>query len=191
MTKIAVAVAVGVYLAGAAVAFSGKLQNASFESDLGPAGSEAAWGEHGDIFGEARQIYDGKDQILAAARTGRRVIQIDVPPNTWNGIWQQLPMGEDVRFTLMGYCLIRGGDLPPGCATFLKVEFYDGNDQLIEYVEGEHLTKDTKGAWVKTILSGKTPPGTRSVRFVAIAGDNAGNEKVVSRIFWDDVDVWQ
>jgi hypothetical protein len=80
--------------------------------------------------------------------------------------------------------------LPSGCATFLKVEFFDANDQLIDYVEGERLTKDSKNAWVKSVLSGKTPPGTRSVRFVLIAGDNAGNAKVANQIFWDDVDVW-
>ena len=190
MRTSAVVVVVGVYFAYAVMAWSGKLKNASFEENFGPSESQSAWGDFGDIFGEARQVYDGKDPV-PLAHSGRRVLAIDVPPNTWNGIWQQLSYGEGASYTMVGYCQIRGGDLPPGCATFLKVEFYDGNDQLIEYVEGEHLKKDTKGNWVKTVLNGKTPPGTRAIRFVVIAGDNAGNEKVSSRIFWDDVDVLQ
>lgn len=190
MRKNAVALGVGVYLAIVLVALGGKLQNTSFEEDFGSPENQNVWGDHGEIFGEVRQVYDGKDQIQAA-HSGRRVLLIDVPPGTWNGIWQQIPMGEGEPYMMAGYCQIRGGDLPTGCATFLKVEFYDGNDQLIEYVEGEHLKKDTKGSWVKTVLNGKTPPGTRSVRFVVIAGDNVGNEKVSSRIFWDDVDVWR
>lgn len=190
MRKNAVAVGVGVYLAIVWAVPGSLLQNASFEQDFGSLENQNVWGEYGEIFGEVYQVYDGDEQI-PAAHSGRRVLLIDVPPGTWNGIWQQIPMGEEAPYTMVGYCQIRGGDLPPGCATFLKVEFYDGNDQLIEYVEGEHLKKDSKGAWVKTVLNGKTPPGTRSVRFVVIAGDNAGNDKVSSRIFWDDVDVWQ
>lgn len=190
MKKSAVAFMVGVCLASAVVSWAGKLRNPSFEEDLQLGQGQQVWGEHGEIFGEARQVYDGKDNILPSARTGHRAIQIDVPPSTWNGIWQQVPMGEGASYMMVGYCQIRGGDLPSGCATFLKVEFFDGNDQLIDYVEGEHLSKDTKGAWMKSVLSGKTPPGTRSVRFVLIAGDNTGNEKVTNRIFWDDVDAW-
>jgi hypothetical protein len=190
MRKSAVALMVALCLVGVATSWGAKLQNPSFETDLGAVGSQSVWGEYGEIFGEARQVYDGKDNILPAARMGRRAIQIDVPPGTWNGIWQQIPMEEGAAYMMVGYCQIRGGDLPSGCATFLKVEFFDANDQLIDYVEGERLTKDSKNAWVKSVLSGKTPPGTRSVRFVLIAGDNAGNAKVANQIFWDDVDVW-
>lgn len=174
-------------VSGVAV-WAGKLKNPSFEEDFASMEGSAVWGDYGEIFGEAKQIYDGKDQILSSARTGHRVLQIDVPPGTWNGIWQQLPMGQQKRYAMKGHCLIRG-DLPKGCATFLKVEFYDENDELIKYVEGEHFTKDTGGAWKSTTLSGKTPPRTKSVRFVVIAGDNVGGEKVASQIFWDDVDV--
>lgn len=170
------------------VAWAGKLKNPTFEEDFDSMEGSAVWGDYGEIFGEARQIYDGKDQILPSARTGHRVLQIDVPPGTWNGIWQQLPLGEQKHYVMKGHCLIRG-DLPVSCATFLKVEFYDENDEQIEYVEGEHFANGTGGAWKSTALSGKTPPRTKSVRFVVIAGDNAGGEKVANQIFWDDVDV--
>ena len=163
--------------------------NGGFEINFGAREDGNMWGDLGEAWGEAYQVTAGKRDYVRKARTGDRVLLINVPPATWNGAWQQIPWEENAPFELTGYYLIKGGDLPPSCSTFIKAEFYDGNDQMLGMAEGERRREDTKGRWVKESLKGTTPPGTSAVRFILIAGDNAGGEPLVDRIFWDDVDV--
>jgi hypothetical protein len=171
------------------VAMADKLQNAGFEFEFGLREDSNMWGDYGDVFGEAYQVIAGRANYVKKAHAGDRVLLINVPPGTWNGAWQQIPIEGNQPYYFKGFYLIKDGDLPPSCATFLKVEFYDGSDQLIESLEGDKLRMDTKGKWVQAVVNGQTPAGTQSARFVVIAGDNAGNEALVDRIFWDDVDV--
>ena len=169
-------------------AWGGMLQNSSFEIDLGYRDSLNVWGDHGDSFGDAFRVKAGKDNDLSSARTGEHVIVLNVQPSSWNGIWQQIPWKENTPFRISGSYQIRGGDLGPNWGTFLKVEFFDGNDQQIKIVEGQRHTADTGGKWILDSVEGTTPPGTMSVRFVIIAGNNVGGQPVINRIFWDDVD---
>ena len=173
----------------AAGASGGLLQNASFEQDFGAREDMNMWGDYGDAFGQAYQVVAGQGGYAKKAYGGERMLVVNVLPASWNGAWQQIPMDAGKPYAFTGRYLIKGGDLPANCVTFLKIEFYDESDQVIEAVEGHNLRVDTQGQWVETAMRGQTPAGTRSVRFVVIAGDNAGNEALVDRIFWDDVDV--
>jgi hypothetical protein len=168
-------------------AVGGLLQNSSFEIDLGMREALNVWGDHSDSFGDAFQVVAGKGNDLRSARTGTRVMVLNAQPASWNGVWQQASWKENTPFRLSGSYQIRG-DLGSNWGTFLKVEFYDGNDQLIKSQEGPKRHEDTGGKWVLDVLEGTAPPGTMSVRFVIVAGDNGGGKPVVNRIFWDDVD---
>ncbi len=172
----------------AVTAWAGKVANGSFETDFGQREQLNVWGDHGDAWGEAYQVNAGKGNYAKKARTGDRVLLINVPPATWNGAWQQIPWDSEAPFAWEAYYLIKGGDLPEKCATFMKVEFYDGNDASLGVLEGERRQKDTGGQWKQDMLTGTTPAGTASIRFILIAGDNMGGAPVVDRIFWDDVD---
>lgn len=166
-----------------------ELVNGGFEIDFGQREDKNVWGDFGDAWGETYQVKAGEREYVRKARSGDRVLLINVPPGSWNGAWQQLPWEENALFRMTGYYLIKGGDLPGNCATFMKVEFYDGNDGFIGMKEGERRREDTRGRWMEDTLAGKTPPGTAYIRFILIAGDNAGNENLLDRVFWDDVEV--
>lgn len=185
--KRALALAATVLLSGAVVVLAGKLANSSFETDFGPRETQNMWGEFGEVFGEAYQVFVGKDGHTEKARSGDRVLLINVGPGSWNGAWQQVPWAETSPFAIEAYYLIQGGDLPEKCATFIKAEFLDGSDRTIDSVEGLKHKEDTKGQWKRDVLEGETPAGTASIRFVVIAGDNAGGPVLVNRIYWDDV----
>ncbi len=171
----------------AATGFAGKLANASFETDFGLRADQSVWGDFGDAWGEAYQVTAGTAHYLKRARTDSRVLLLNVPPGSWDGAWQQIPWDEKLPFTLEGFYHIRGGDLPTNCATFLKVEFYNGNDEVLGSAEGDRVRSDTRGQWLRTTLSGETPAGTAAIRFVVIAGDNAGGAPILDRIYWDDI----
>jgi hypothetical protein len=170
------------------ICLAGKLENTSFEDEFGQREELSVWGEYGDLWGQARQVTAGAGATLKAARSGERMVLLDVPPATWNGIWQQVPWAAGTPFAAQGFYMIAGGDLPDGCATFLKVEFYDGSDKLLGHAEGEKKREDTHGQWLAASVEGTTPAETESLRVVLIAGDNVGGEMVKDRIFWDDVD---
>jgi hypothetical protein len=171
----------------AATGFAGKLANSSFETDFGQRANQNVWGDFGDAWGEAYQVTAGTGNYLKKARTDSRILLINVPPGSWDGAWQQIPWGEKSPFTVEGFYQIRGGDLPTNCVTFLKVEFYDGNDAVLGSAGGDRFRSDTRGQWLRTTLSGETPEGTAAIRFVVIAGDNAGGEPILDRIYWDDI----
>ncbi len=164
-----------------------RFENADFESDFGSADSGSVWGEFGRPWGGAALVTVAGGAALEHAHSGVRALKVDVPPGSWNGIWQQVPWGAQQPFTVAGWYLIKGGDLPGNCAAFLKVEFMDGQDNRLGEKSGERLARDTGGQWVKSALSGVTPPGTEALRFVIVVGDNAGGQPIVDRIFWDDV----
>ncbi|HPF99388.1 MAG TPA: hypothetical protein PLE77_04920 [Kiritimatiellia bacterium] len=178
---------VGFILLAACAAWAGQLLNTGFETDFGQRDQLNVWGEFGDRWGEAYQVNAG-GQHIARAKSGSRVLVINIPPNSWNGVWQQIPWKENAAFAWEGSYLIRGGDLPKDCMTFLKVEFYDAGDALLGMVEGDHHSSDTKGKWVKERMHGTTPAGTAAIRFIVIGGGNAGGQAVTDRIYWDDVD---
>ena len=178
---------VGFIFLAACAAWAGQLLNTGFETDFGQREQLNVWGEYGDRWGEAYQVNAG-GQHVARAKAGGRVLVINIPPNSWNGVWQQVPWKENAAFACEGSYLIRGGDLPKECATFLKVEFYDAGDALLGMVEGDRHVSDTKGKWVKDTMHGTTPPGTAAVRFIVIGGGNAGGPAVTDRIYWDEVD---
>jgi len=174
----------------AATAFSAaEILNPSFETDFGNRDDTNVWGDFGDAWGETYQVVAGTRNYVKKARTGDRVLLINVPPGTWDGIWQQLPWSENAPFKLTAYYHIKGGDLSGNCATFIKVEFYDGNDKLIGEKEGDMHRLDTKGNWRETTLEGTTPAGTQAIRCILIAGKNAGGETLIDRIFWDDISI--
>jgi hypothetical protein len=178
----------GIFLAAATTGFSGKLSNTSFETDFGPRANMNVWGDFGDSWGEAYQVNAGHEKYVEKALTGARVLLINVPPASWNGVWQQVPWGEKKPFAWKAYYQIKGGDLPDNCSTFMKVEFYDGNDAMLGSAEGEHRKADTKGHWVSDTLKGETPAGTAALRFILIAGGNEGGANILDRIYWDDAD---
>lgn len=179
----------GLCLMAATAVYGAMLKNTSFETDFGSRDDQAAWGDFGDVWGEAYQVAAGTGNYVKKANTGDRVLLINVPGGTWNGAWQQIPWDGGKPFIFSGYYLIQGGSLPENCPTFLKVEFYDGDDKVVGELEGPRLRADTGKKWEQAVLTGTPPKGTRAIRFVVIAGDNAGNDPVENRIFWDDVDV--
>ncbi len=183
---------VGVFCAALAVggtpASGGQLANPSFETDFGPRDNMNVWGDYGDGWGETYQVNAGKESHPRKARSGDRVLLINVPPASWNGIWQQIPWEAKKPFEWSGYYLINGGDLPQKCSTFLKVEFYDASDAQLGSLEGTHHRTGTNGQWVKDTMKGETPAGTAAIRFILVAGDNAGGSNIANRIYWDDVD---
>ena len=165
------------------------LKNPGFEMDFGARQDMNMWGDYGEAWGETYQVPLGREGHPAKSKEGNRILVINVPVNTWNGIWQQVPWGEDKPFSFEGNYLIQGGDLHDGCATFLKAEFLDGNDQVIGQLEGEKRQGDTKKAWKSDALKGKTPAGAAAIRFIVIAGNNPNGPAVTSRIYWDDMKV--
>jgi hypothetical protein len=172
----------------AATAGAGKLSNTSFELDFGQRANQNVWGDFGDAWGEAYQVTTGTAKHPKKTRTGIRMLLINVPPGSWDGVWQQAPWAEKMPFAVSGWYLIRGGDLPENCTTFLKAEFRDSLDAQISIMESARQRADTRGQWTHVTLSGQTPPGTAAIRFVVIAGDNANGTNIVDRIYWDDVD---
>jgi hypothetical protein len=180
--------ACGFFFAGATMGFAGKLANTSFEMDFGPRANLNVWGEYGDSWGEAYQVNAGQGNYVKEARTADRVLLINVPPASWNGIWQQIQWEEKKPFAWRAYYLIKGGDLPDNCSTFMKVEFYDGNDASLGGTEGEHRKAGTNGRWVEDSMKGETPAGTAAIRFILIAGSNEGGSNILDRIYWDDAD---
>lgn len=188
MNRAHAALVCGLFLAAAATGIAGKLINTSFETDFGPRANLNVWGEYGDVWGEAYQVNAGQGNYVKEARTDDRVLLINVPPASWNGIWQQIPWEEKKPFAWQAHYLIKGGNLPDNCSTFMKVEFYDGGDAPLGGVEGEHRKADTNGRWVNDSLKGETPSGTAAVRFILIAGNNEGGSNILNRIYWDDAD---
>ena len=172
----------------AGTAWAGKIANPSFEMDFGQRASQNVWGDFGDAWGEAYQVSAGTANHLEKARTGVRMLLLNVPPASWDGAWQQIPWTENTPFSFGGWYLIRGGALPENCATLIKTEFYDSMDKQIGVKEGERQRADTHGQWMHVTLTGQTPAGTAAIRFVVIAGDNANGSNIVDRIYWDDVD---
>ena len=171
------------------VASAGVLGNPGFELDFGPREDLNMWGDYGETFGETYQVPIGKDNRPGKTREGKRVLIINVPQNTWNGIWQQVPWAEKNSYNLKGFYQIRGSDLPLNCHTSLKVEFYDGRDNKIGEKAGSLRTESTRGRWIADALRGVTPEGTESIKCVIIAGHCPDGPPVVDQIFWDDVDL--
>ena len=188
MNRVRTVLVCGFLFAAATAGFSGKLANTSFETDFGPRANLNVWGEYGDSWGEAYQVNAGQGNYVKEARTADRVLLINVPPASWNGIWQQVPWEEKTPFAWRAHYLIKGGDLPDNCSTFMKVEFYDGHDIQLGSAVGEMRRTDTKGVWVRDSMKGVTPVGTAAIRFILIAGGNEGGEGILDRIYWDDAD---
>ena len=180
---------VGVFLVVAAPGVrAGQLANAGFEIDFGSRETMNMWGDLGEAWGEAYQVNAGKKTTPAKARSGNRMLLINVPPNSWNGIWQQVPWEANKPFSWKAHYLIKGGDLPESCPTFMKVEFYDGNDTFIGVMEGDRHRTDTRGQWEADSMEGVTPEGTAAIRFILIGGNNTDGAGIIDRIFWDDAD---
>lgn len=175
-------------IAVAVPVLGGQLANTSFEVDFGTHENQNVWGDFGDVLGQAYQVRAGAGGYIKKARTGDRVLLINVPMDSWNGVWQQAPWEPNTPFRFVGHHLIEDGDLPENCATFLKVEFRDGQGELLGSAEGDKYRTDTRGRWVFSLLEGVTPARTAAIRFVIIAGSNPADEGLVDRIYWDDVD---
>ncbi len=180
---------VGVMLiGGAGVLQAGDFVNPGFEIEFGSLEEQNVWGDFGESFGEAYQVYAGKENGPDKAHGGSRALLINVPQNSWDGVWQQLPWEENTPFSWSAYYLIKGGNLPVGTATFMKLEFMDGLDRKIDEVAGEQHAQDTGGQWLKDTMTGVTPEGTRSIRFILIGGHSSEEESMLNRIYWDDSD---
>jgi hypothetical protein len=171
-------------VAGSAAAAA--LENPGFEIDFGLRESANVWGARSEAFGEAYQVNAGTDRHPRTAHGGKRVLLINILPNSWNGVWQQIPWGENAAYAWRAHYLIQGGDLPAEASSFMKVEFYDAQDNLLSTVEGERRRQDTGGQWKSDSMQGVTPPGTATVRFVLIAGDAGDGQLYTNRIYWDD-----
>lgn len=178
-------VTVAFMAATATVACADRIKNSSFEGDFESKDDIYHWGNYGELFGNVAQVEAGGEVHPAKAKAGGRMIVIDVPANSWNGIWQQVDGRPNQPFVWKASCFIKG-DLPDSVATFLKVEFFDEAGEHIAAVEGEWFRNDTKGQWVESTVKGSTPAGTKEVRFVIIAGDNSEGAEVKNRIYWDD-----
>ena len=175
-------------LASAPGAMAGKIENSNFEKEFEIADEVVHWGPHGEVFGGCRRVKAGDEGQPAKASDGQHCILIDIPANSWNGLWQQTGSGKGKSYTWKARYLIQGGNLPDSAATFMKVEFYDDMDQLISAVEGEWHRMDSKGLWVEDAMKGTTPDGTKAVRFVIIAGDNSEGAEIKNRIYWDNAE---
>jgi hypothetical protein len=187
MSKTITAIAAVFGFAGAVWALPPLLGNPGFEMEFGSREDMNVWGAFGESFGEAYQVYAGNGQTPAAAHEGKRVLQINVPHNSWNGIWQQTPWPENKPLEWHAWLMIRGGNLPENTTTFMKIEFYDALDHLLAEKTGERLSRDSNGQWREATLRMLSPPGTRSARLVLIAGSNSSGQALENRIFWDDV----
>jgi len=172
------------FLAASSVALAGKLENSNFEKPF----SDNHWGSNGEVFGGCARVKAGDDDQPVKAADGQHCVVIDVAAKSWNGLWQNTGGGPKKSFTWKARYLIQGGNLPDSVATFLKVEFYDVYDQLISAIEGDWHRMDTKSLWVEDAVKGTTPDGTKTVRFVIIAGDNAEGADVKNRIYWDNTE---
>lgn len=188
MNRAQVVMVCGAFLVATTTGIAGKLGNTSFETDFGSRANLNVWGDYGDAWGEAYQVNAGQENYVKRAHAGDRVFLINVPPASWNGVWQQIPWEENKLFAWEAYYQIKGGDLPDNCSTFMKVEFYDAGDVQLSSAEGEHRKAGTKGQWVRDLLKGETPPGTAAIRFILIAGSNEGGSNILNRIYWDDAD---
>ena len=188
MTRSGILIVSGFLAVAAPAVRAGQLSNASFEIDFGPRETMNMWGDLGEAWGEAYQVNAGKETAPAKAYSGTRVLLINVPPNSWNGIWQQLPWEANKPFAWKARYLIKGGDLPESCPTFMKLEFYDGNDTFIGVLEGDRHRTDTHGQWESDSMKGVTPEGTAAIRFILIGGNNTDGAAIIDRIFWDDAD---
>ncbi len=170
-------------------ALCGDLDNSGFETEFGSREDLNMWGELGESFGEAYPVRTQNSPIMPKAHDGERVLLINILQDSWSGTWQQLPWSANKTFTLRGYYQITGGDLEPDTSTFLKVEYYDGNDHQIGEETGMARRKDTHNKWVADVLRGIAPEGTESLRCVIIGGSNPKGSAITNRIFWDDVDL--
>ncbi len=168
----------------AVVAGAEWLGNPGFEEPIDAGG----WGNPGQLWGAATQVMVGAVGVPHQSHTGSRFLRVDIPSGSWHGAWQQVPWGADQSFSLSGYYLIQGGDLPAACATFLKAEYYDDQGRKLGEVEGDRLTQDTGGIWQLATLSGRTPPGTDALRLIVVAGGDTPGVAVTNRIFWDDLE---
>jgi hypothetical protein len=175
-----------VVMLGMGIASAAELLNGSFEIDFGQRANMNMWGDYGEVWGEAYQVTAGSAHYAKKANTGERMLLINVPTGSWGGIWQQIPWDANVSFAWEAFYLIDGGDLPADCATFMKVEFYNGNNAKIGELNGKKRTDSTKGKWIRDSMSGKTPIGTEAIRFVLLAGSNPDDKGVEDRIYWDD-----
>ncbi len=173
-------------LASSLVSFGNALENSSFEEEFGPREDLNMWGDMGETFGETYQVSVDAKNRPETARTGKRVLLINVPQNTWNGLWQQVPWEPDMSYVFKAYYLIRDRDLEGSTATFMKVEFYDALDNKIGEERGRPRAARTKGTWLLDSLRGTTPPNTASIRCVLIAGNNPGGPMVMDQLFWDN-----
>ena len=187
MHKTALAVAVA-FLAASSAALAGKLENGNFEKEFAVADEVVHWGQNGEAFGGCQRVKAGAEGQPVKASDGQHCVVIDIPANSWNGLWQQTSSGPGKAYTWKARYLIQGGNLPDSAATFMKVEFYDDMDQLISAVEGEWHRSDTKGQWQENSMKGTTPDGTKAVRFVIIAGDNSEGAEIKNRIYWDNAE---
>ncbi|MBN1268528.1 MAG: hypothetical protein JXB04_02995 [Kiritimatiellae bacterium] len=178
-------------LAAVLGAAAGYLVNTSFEEEFGEREDLNMWGDYGEAFGECYQVYVNREDAPKKANSGGRILLINVPQNTWNGIWQQIPWDPETPFAWKAHFLIRGGGLGEGTATFMKTEFFDAEDKHLGDVSGTQHRDDTGGQWVLDTLRGTTPPGTASIRFVLIAGNNPDGETIQNRIYWDDADTME
>jgi hypothetical protein len=178
--------AAAVLIAATVSAQADRIKNGNFEATFEVIDDMARWGGDGEVFGGARQVTAGEEGHPARAKAGRKCVVIDLSEQGWNGLWQEIPGRSGMNFTWKASVLIQGGDLPDTVATFLKVEFYDQHGEYMSAVEGKWYQADTKGKWVESVLKGTTPEGTKTVRFVIIAGENSENAEVKNRIYWDD-----
>jgi hypothetical protein len=177
---------VTVLVCAATAGTASELLNPSFEVEFGSREDLNMWGDYGEAFGECYQVYADGETHPDEAPDGDRALLINVPFNSWNGIWQQIPWEAGKRFVFSARYLVRGGDLEGNTATFLKVEFYDMNDAKISEQLGNRRTKDTRGNWLPDSLQGVAPPGTASMRFIIIGGSNPDGAEIANRIYWDD-----
>lgn len=186
MKRVPVVLAAACALAFGLAAPAEELINPGFDIDFGAREDRAMWGDFGETFGQGYQVEAGKDPHPIEARSGSRMLVINVPVTSWNGVWQQVPWRENASFTFKAYYMIRKGSLHEGCATFMKVEFFDAKDNKISDISGEGRKADTAGRWILDTLRGTTPPETASLRVVLIAGENPDGPAVENRIYWDD-----
>ncbi|MFH0908963.1 MAG: hypothetical protein V1929_09390 [bacterium] len=172
-------------LAVSSAALAGKLENRNFEKEFEVINDVTHWGSEGEVFGSCRAVKAGDEGQPAKAADGERCVVIDVPTNSWSGLWQQTTTSPKRPYVWKARHLIQGGSLPDTVATFMKVEFFDDKDQFLSAAEGEWLRLDTKGQWIEKTMKGTTPDRTKKIRFVITAGDNAESAEVVNRIYWD------
>ncbi|MEM6271887.1 MAG: HYR domain-containing protein, partial [Bacteroidota bacterium] len=151
------------------------LNNASFENGtvFNGLGAGTGWTIFGAVFGiDAGIIPPSQDGSFYLKMFGAN-----------SGAFQDLPVNAGDNITASVYIQNASFDpMLPGCEGFVKLEYFDANNQLISFTESNRLDATLpQNVWTQVSVTDVAPAGAVTVRYVAIMTCNAGGA-----VFFDD-----